>query len=121
MLYNLFACSILAVAVVHAIPITQTSAPEGYWSADIYQGGCADGQRPQDNPKYTFVRQEALPCTSIQGYGYQSVNFDDPSTQWAVNVYTDADCTIPLTENFSDGCITTPEGQFVMAISVDRR
>jgi hypothetical protein len=110
-----------SVAITLASPIAQTSPPDGYWAAEIYSGGCADGRKPQDNPKYTFVRQEALACTSIQGFGYQSVNFDDPSGQWTVNVYTDADCTVPLTENFADGCITSPQGQFVVAISVNFR
>jgi hypothetical protein len=56
-----------------------------------------------------------------QDFGSQSVNFDDPSGQWTVHVYTDTGCTVPLAENFTDGCITLPQGQFVVAISVDVR
>lgn len=121
MLPNLSVVSLLLVLGA-ASPLAQTSAPSGYWSAEIYQGGCRDGQQPQDNPKYTFVQREELLCTAIQGFGYQSVYFDDPDNIWAVNVYTDADCTVPLTENYaSNGCITSPEGQYVVAISVHRR
>jgi len=81
--------------------------------------GCAIAD---DNQRYTFNGQEALPCTSIQGYGYQSVNFDDSTSSWAINVFTDLECTVPLIENLSDNqCITSPQGQFVTAISITPR
>ncbi|KAH0397615.1 hypothetical protein KCU89_g8090, partial [Aureobasidium melanogenum] len=82
------------------------------WTADIYQQGCHNAAEPQDNPEYTFTRQDSLPCTSIQGYGYQSVYFDDTTGGFFLNAYTDADCTVPLTQDFAgDGCIIIPEGQ----------
>lgn len=112
--------AILTAQAVLCKPVPQTTiAPDGYWVAEIFQSGCAISD---DNPRYTFNGQEAQGCTSIQGYGYRSINFDDSTSKWAVNVFTDLDCTVSLVSNIQDNqCISTLEGQFVTAFSITPR
>jgi len=117
---GLAALMVACQSTASALP--QISAPKGYWAAQIFQKGCDSSGTFDENPHYTMTESDALPCTAITGYGYQSVNFDDSTNNWAINVYTDESCTVPLLENVQDNqCITSPVGQFVVAISVTSR